>query len=363
MKKKTKPTIQVIKLLVLLPVLGMVIYGFSEKKIIKEDYLPVEKVTASSIDNNEPLFVIHGNSSFDFDGMVHPIDELANVIGEKNAFKSVNLIVERGVSSADIHKFQAVLEGLDIKKINYVEVNNSYQAKEEKQKVIAQGKGPAGSDEDFFRNAYFVLEDSLMNYTPKRYSELTEKQKKRLMRPKFNGDMAKSPSSEQFEKFKNKDAYALWIDGKVMSNSELDQYESADFYHFFDSYVYPNARSKRFPQEHQVHLYKKEYYLKVYGPDAEMFKPLTSNDTITLTARGGIWHKDIQNFPDPTTKYLQVLAKYAKLRDDGVVYASKSDQEKRELDEMYQQLKEKYFSSNPAWQKRVKKPIPPQGNS
>jgi beta-lactamase regulating signal transducer with metallopeptidase domain len=56
----------------------------------------------------------------------------------------------------------------------------------------------------------------------------------------------KTPSKLQFNSWKNKEKYALWIDGKVIDNSELNNYKNTDFSYFIGSKVHNNAKNKRF---------------------------------------------------------------------------------------------------------------------
>jgi N-acetylmuramoyl-L-alanine amidase len=62
-----------------------------------------------------------------------------------------------------------------------------------------------------------------------------------------------------FEKMKIKNM-AVWINGKVRSKEEIKQYKRTDFSYYTYSFVYKNARSKRFPQEYQYSLYTKKHF-------------------------------------------------------------------------------------------------------
>ena len=73
----------------------------------------------------------------------------------------------------------------------------------------------------------------------------------------------KTPSVTQFNSWKNKEKFALWIDGKAVKNNLLNKYKNTDFPYYSGSFVYKNARSKRFPQEYQFSLYTKDFFLKM----------------------------------------------------------------------------------------------------
>ena len=62
------------------------------------------------------------------------------------------------------------------------------------------------------------------------------------------------PTNTLLNSWKNKSTYAVWIDGKVIDNSVLNNYSSSDFVHYSQSKVYKNARSERFPQPFQVNI-------------------------------------------------------------------------------------------------------------
>ncbi|MFC4268346.1 M56 family metallopeptidase [Polaribacter marinivivus] len=94
----------------------------------------------------------------------------------------------------------------------------------------------------------------------KKYNELSEEEKKGLVPPPPLKTKKKTPTSKLIEDLKNSEKYAIWIDGKVAKNSDLNKYNNLDFSHYFVSFVHKNARSKRFPQEYQASLETKQYF-------------------------------------------------------------------------------------------------------
>ena len=104
-----------------------------------------------------------------------------------------------------------------------------------------------------------VLTDEKGNKVVKRYADLTPEEKK-LLPPPPPPMKPKKISQALFSEIKSKDLYAVWIDGKSIDNSKLNNYTNTDFHHHTKSFVYENARSKRFPQKYQVHLYTKKYF-------------------------------------------------------------------------------------------------------
>ncbi|AXT21124.1 hypothetical protein D7030_08990 [Flavobacteriaceae bacterium AU392] len=84
----------------------------------------------------------------------------------------------------------------------------------------------------------------------------------------FEGRLAetkeKKPNKEVFNLWKDKKNYALWLDNKVIDNSELNNLSNNDIAYYTDNFVYKNARSNKFPQSHQVHLYTPNGFDKIY---------------------------------------------------------------------------------------------------
>jgi len=68
----------------------------------------------------------------------------------------------------------------------------------------------------------------------------------------------KRPTSSDFDKWENKSDFAIWIHGKPVDNSVLSNYNPSDFTDYYLSFVYKNARSGRYPQPYQLHLYTQE---------------------------------------------------------------------------------------------------------
>lgn len=103
----------------------------------------------------------------------------------------------------------------------------------------------------YYKNATFIFEDENGNKTTKKYAELTQEEKARLM-PAPKTPIAKRPTTKLLNDWKNKNGFAIWIDKKVIDNNEISNY---DVVHYTGSFVHKNARSKRFPQSYQMRLY------------------------------------------------------------------------------------------------------------
>lgn len=119
------------------------------------------------------------------------------------------------------------------------------------------------SKEQYYSKSTFILKNDAGVILPERkYSELTEEEKEKLLDPPTLPKKM-MVTQENLNDFSNKSNYAIWIDGNVLENNVLKKYKPEDFDYFFNSFVHKNARSERFPQEHQVNLYTKEGFRKM----------------------------------------------------------------------------------------------------
>lgn len=72
------------------------------------------------------------------------------------------------------------------------------------------------------------------------------------------------PTTAQFESWKNEKEFAIWLDGKHISNSELNNYKINDIAHYSGSNIHSNAQRKKFTQPFQFSLYTKDGFKKFY---------------------------------------------------------------------------------------------------
>ncbi len=140
---------------------------------------------------------------------------------------------------------------------------------------------------DYYKNATFVFEDANGTKTKKTYAELTTEEKARLIPPPSK-PVAKTPTSQQLNDWKNATKFAVWLDGKVIDNQEISDH---DIVHYTQSFVYRNARSKRFPQTHQTQLYT-----------AKGFKAMKSNYAAPLSKNAVLHFKEGENMIRRTGK-------------------------------------------------------------
>lgn len=153
-------------------------------------------------------------------------------------------------------------------------------AQESKKNEKAATNKKASNDEKIYSNTTVIIKDKDKNVIVKeKYSKLTEEQKRKVS-PRIIPSK-KTPTSVEYEAFKNSEKYAVWIDNVNVSNSKLNDYQASNFVWYFNSVVRANARSKKYPQKYQVHLLTEEGYAKTFN-NAQKLAPetiiITEND-------------------------------------------------------------------------------------
>ncbi|GMQ30492.1 M56 family metallopeptidase [Algoriphagus confluentis] len=345
MKKTPKPGIQVLKLASLVVFLGVVVTVFAEKVFVNTPVFSkgIEATSLSSDKEKKVLLSLKESGEILFEGKSVSKEQLLTYLSEiEGQDILVELFADPGVQMGDLAEIQDLLRGQSIRKLSYQQA--ALPKSVDEQETQREKK---------YRDAVFMIESEDMEYTQKSYSALSTKEKEGLLLPKHTEK--KTPDPQAFESWKNKEEVALWIDGKPVENSVLDSYKPEDFVWAFQSRVFPNARSEKYPQPFQVSLYKEAYFDQKLGPSSEMFQPLTNQDTITLTQRNLTSFKDLSRYPDPVTAYLQKNARYEKLKSDG---NADSPQVKAELESLYQELNAIYNQTPANRQKRLVKPLP-----
>lgn len=356
MNKKPNSPLKWLKLLALVPLVGVLVYFFGEKVEVQPEEAVVAEIQTSETENPVEEVEIDirllTDMEVEVDGKVLYVEQLNELIQEiKQENALVRLTVNPRLKMGAAADIQEILVQNELRKVVLDEWPEYVESPDMEEKR-----------EDFYQNAYIQVEDKNMEYSHKSYMQLTETERRGVFGP-MNPPAKKFPHPMIFEEWGNKEKYALWLDEKVISNEELDNIQPTDVVMFWTSRVTENARSARFPQPFQVHLYTNDHYEKEIGPNSDSQKPLTDQDTITLTQRKVTWHKDIQKYPDPTTAYLQKNARYEKLRTSGTIYIHKSPEEKALLDELYQELRGEYSKASDRRKKNLKEPIAPDSNT
>lgn len=350
MNRKVKKPTTWIKMLSVLPILAGLIYLFSEKVPAQSDGEKNRKDSLEMEDSPkeklETHILIKADGQLVVDGQLVKIEDLEGLIESK--YTTHDLAVISGESGVEMGQLADVQEALRNQNVRQVVYQNSQT---NSQVVVLEQKR-----ERHFRDAIFLIESVDMEYTQKRYAELSEKEKIGLLF--MDKPVEKNtPDNELLERWKNDKEFAVWIDGRSVSNKVLSNYQAKDFAKWFQSGVKANARSARFPQPFQVHLYSPKYFEESFGPNSDMFRPRTNRDTITITQRKMTSMKDLSRYPDPVTAFLQKNARYEKLK------ASQNADEpevKAEIQQLFEELEDAYSKTPDNRKHRLKKPTPPQ---
>jgi beta-lactamase regulating signal transducer with metallopeptidase domain len=141
-------------------------------------------------------------------------------------------------------------------------------------KILTTEKNKTNYEEEYYKDVRIKYYESRIKTKSgyifgklifdKKYQELTEKEKNEIILFLFVPKPLekKSPTKNELNDFKNSKKYAIWIDGKNVSNNELNKYNPEDFARFSGSVILKNARTKKHPQPFQYWFYTHPYFEK-----------------------------------------------------------------------------------------------------
>ena len=181
------------------------------------------------------------------------------------------------------------------------------------------------------------------------YEELSDNYKNDLPNPP--GEMkTNKPSADLFESWRNGDEFALWIDGKVVPNSTLEELEVSEIAHYTSSFVHANARSERFPQKHQVNIYTLPGFESTYGKYSSFGKKpmggtITFNSLGTESSKSGssISQVSESSIPSSSTFNKEAIEFQLQVTSAGL-FTQPSDQEIEVLRKQFLALDSIYFN-------------------
>jgi hypothetical protein len=408
MKRKTMSKKSWIKILVLVPVVGALVYFFSERdtaqaehiSTISELYVNASKAELAEVDFDLTL-QLQPNGAISFENKEYAADHAKDFIKGRKANAenfNINLITSATTKMGDLGDFQKMLGDLGIRRIHY-KFFNQYESDESRNKsdltshysIIYQGQlnrskvDLPDEKEKYYRNASIFVEDKSGELIPKSYNELTATEKTFLHEP-LKAPARSQPSSKVFESWKNPKDFALWLDGKIIPNSHLEQMSNSEIAFFFSSFVHLNARSDRFPQEHQVHMYSSEGFEKTYGDKSGFENLMTKEDKFYIypsarrTNVGKPWIKkvnkpvaeqentDSNKWPgqvrldrikDQLQSYKAINLTYEKLRNQAPHFITKTKAEQEKLLAIFSDLGSKYFQIEFTDKPKVNRPVHP----
>jgi beta-lactamase regulating signal transducer with metallopeptidase domain len=369
MKRKSMNSRSWIKILVLVPVLAVLVYFFSERVIAKAEsnstmselYVNASKANLDEIDFDLTM-ELKSDGSIYFENKEYSQDQAKEFIkGRKSNAEDfkINLITSSTTKMGDLGDFQKILADLGIRRINYMYPNqNESDESRNKSDLTAhfsirhQGQlsrnkvGPSDEKGEYYRNASIFVENAAGELVSKSYEQLNEEEKM-LLHPPLKSPTTKQPSKEEFESWKNSKNFAIWINEKNVPNSQLNQMSHSEIVLFFDSFVHLNARSERFPQEHQVHLYTEKGFEETFGAESGFGEPLTEKDKRYLypSARrvnhGKPWVRKVK---EPVAAYQEKYAEYQISVNKQLVFRKKTVHEMAILFDMFTELNNSYVA-------------------
>lgn len=221
--------------------------------------------------------------------------------------------------------------------------------------------------EYFHSKGYFRFKDKNGKYISKKYSELTNDEKKRLIPPPPLKSKKKIPTQNLIDDLKDEKKYAVWIDGKVIKNDVLNNYKASDFSNHFVSFVYKNARTKRFPQEYQSHLETKGYFDNQNKKRAQAFKEYLEKEHKVETIEEKAQKKDteirtvIEELGEKynVNNYKELNKTYEIERNKKPHFIESNAERQKTLNNLYSKLGSLYFDLPKEEKKKTKRPINP----
>lgn len=292
MNTQTSKTRIWISTILLLPIIAILFYSFTEREYVEK----ASQATTELFQKDKILNVeINSENNILINGKIESFENLEDILKDfpKENY-TVNLTKEKLASNNIFSKVMALFASYNIL-INQISTQDKNQEKQSFQD-INEGVSQSLMDEynlwikDF--KQLRVIKVSDYERIVSIYNLMSDKQRSSVEKypdtPVINRTTQKmnKPSKAQFESWKNKDNYALWLDGKPIKNSELNNYNIEDIVHFIESKVYRNARSEKYPQPFQTSLYTKEGFAQAYNE-----APVKEYNRLSEK-----YHKDIQTF-------------------------------------------------------------------
>jgi len=306
MKRKSMSSTNWIKILVLVPVLGVLVYFFSERVAAKVDDTTNESEVYINTANQKYLetmdfdltFTLKPDGVIQFKNEKYDLEAVKELISESKKSQDavkINLITELGLSMGDLSDFQAVLRDLDIRRVYYVKTNSelgveSVVQEEQKAKLYSEVR--------------FRVEFQQMYYQFKNYSELTDKVRSMLLYPAAAAQETKetdtgTPSFEDDRK------------------NEVPVIPHNSFAPDVDPYLTYNLATESYVEE--------------------VTRLKNGKGSITITP-AAIWLVDISNYADPVKYFFQKFAEYESLRSDKPHYINKSGKDQALLEALFFEL-------------------------
>ena len=157
---------------------------------------------------------------------------------------------------------------------------------------------------EYYKNSTFKFIDKDKNIIAvKKFSELTAQEKENLPKPPSK-PMKKIPTEKNLNDWKDVNKFGVWLDGKKIENSKLDNYKASDFSLYLVSKLEKNAVNYG-KHIYQLDLYSNEKFDELYEKDME---PLSESSVISIMVsnniqQDGATRKEIAEYNALAKKY------------------------------------------------------------
>jgi hypothetical protein len=364
MKRQTANSTKWIKILLVVPVLGALVYFFSEKVTIQAEAKKMSQVhifpfsaQQSEKEFDLTIYMISGGKFLleNYESTeTHTMTELLDIIQQTSpANPQIKLVLHEGNTMGDMEEAKSVFRALNISELTWINPegeNLVERLNEDKSYKLVFGLPIQQlTKEEYYSETKFQVKNPDGKIEEFNYANLPNEYKKNLPNPP--GEISKLvPSSELFESWKNEEEFAIWIDGKVVPNSKLKEMKASDIAYYNSSFVHANARSARFPQNYQVQLYTLAGFDNTYGKNSNFGKK-PMGGTITF---GSVEPKNNklsfipasvphQYIPSSSAYQKQATEFQLKITKSGI-FTQPSNEEIEELRNQFLALDQAYFN-------------------
>lgn len=301
MKRKSVSGKSWIKLLVLVPVFGALVYFCSERVAAQaEDTNVVHNITINASGDEkiglELTFMLKPYGIIIVDNREVNLEEAKALLTEKISVEgrelNINLITDVGTSMGDIGDFQGMLTELDIRRIRHMNSGRKASKAQEDQKA------------KIYSEIRFLVFADQMHFEHKNYSQLTDIERFMLL----------SPPAAPLEMAENNTVTPSLEDDGLNEVSKIPHYSFAPG---ADPYLSYNSFTESYHEE--------------------LTKLNAGKGTITITP-AAIWLVNLSNYDDPVNYFSQKLTEYDNLRNGKPHYINKSAKEQAIIEALFHEL-------------------------
>ncbi|MCX2679860.1 M56 family metallopeptidase [Galbibacter sp. EGI 63066] len=389
--KKQRSTSTWLKSALLLPLLAVLIYSFSDKVVAqKESVFNTTEDINIHIDDDGAIRL--NNTPVTLENFQEKLKKLSEE--EKQNGLVAHLMVSPETKMGVITDIKSVLNGYGIF-INNIKNGSSI--------IMESPRYTVQIDKDsYYRNATFKIEQQDGTFIEKKYEELTDEQKARLLPPPAK-PVKKIPSKKEFDSWKNPSQYGVWLDGKHIANDKLNKLSINEIHDYAVSSLLKNAKDYG-KYKYHLSIYTNAYYRLKYktgnyptplGPETEIIFTkenslnistgkkqalkgqvgyISPNGQVDITSfydddvsqisydtqqtakEGSIEEGTIQ---DPVEQYKSKYKIYKTLMDKPPHYIEKPKEEQEKMDALFSDLGGMYFRLSRKNKRLVERPKNP----